>query len=151
MIPGDRPDGFRSLDAVTVTGVTYRQLNYWDQIDLLVPAISEANGSGTQRRYSYNDLIQLKVIKLLLDAGFSLASARRAVKCLSGNLTREDVSSSNLVFTTVDSVLARSGAELIDVLRGGQGILSLVPMTAVIAELDFDIMTLNNSGRKRWQ
>src|SRR5579885_2302680 len=77
-----RGDGFRGPQVCTLVGITYRQLDYWARTDLLRPSISEARGSGTQRRYSYRDLVELKVIKRLLDAGVSLQSARRAIECL---------------------------------------------------------------------
>src|SRR5437763_6466496 len=67
-------DGFRGPQVCSIVGITYRQLDYWARTDLLRPSISEARGSGTQRRYSYRDLLELKVIKQLLDAGVSLQS-----------------------------------------------------------------------------
>src|SRR5207237_3251506 len=75
-------DGFRGPQVCAIVGITYRQLDYWARTDLLRPSISEARGSGTQRRYSYRDLLELKVIKQLLDAGVSLQSTRRAIQCL---------------------------------------------------------------------
>ncbi len=70
-----RPEeGYRGPQVCSIVGITYRQLDYWARTDLLRPSISEAQGSGTQRRYSYLDLLQLKVIKRLLDAGISLHS-----------------------------------------------------------------------------
>src|ERR1700743_827592 len=62
-------EGFRGPQVCAIVGITYRQLDYWARTDLLRPSVSEARGSGTQRRYSYRDLVQLKVIKRLLDAG----------------------------------------------------------------------------------
>src|SRR6266496_6847780 len=79
---GEQGEGFRGPQVCKIVGITYRQLDYWARTDLLRPSISEARGSGTQRRYSYTDLLELKVIKQLLDAGVSLQSARRAIECL---------------------------------------------------------------------
>src|SRR3981081_4750485 len=75
-------EGFRGPQVCSIVGITYRQLDYWARTGLLRPSISEARGSGTQRRYSYRDLLELKVIKRLLDAGISLPSARRAIVVL---------------------------------------------------------------------
>ena len=61
-------EGFRGPQVCAIVGITYRQLDYWARTDLLRPSITEAKGSGTQRRYSYQDLLELKVIKGLLDA-----------------------------------------------------------------------------------
>ena len=127
-------EGFRGPQVCKIVGITYRQLDYWARTDLLRPSISEARGSGTQRRYSYRDLLELKVIKRLLDAGVSLQSARRALEVLRGS--GADVTSANLVLHGAQSVLARSGEEIIDLLKGGQGVLNIVPLAGVVRELD---------------
>src|SRR5947207_7187851 len=136
-------DGFRGPQVCSLVGITYRQLDYWARTDLLRPSISEARGSGTQRRYSYRDLLELKVIKRLLDAGVSLQSARRAIECL--REAGDDVASTNLVLNGSQSVLATTGEEIIDLLKGGQGVLNIVPMAGVVSELDAAIHELHGS------
>jgi DNA-binding transcriptional MerR regulator len=79
-------DGYRGPQVCTIVGITYRQLDYWARTDLIRPSLADARGSGTQRIYSYRDLVELKVIKSLLDAGVSLQSARRAIEYLRNNL-----------------------------------------------------------------
>ena len=136
----DAAMGFRGPQVCSIVGISYRQLDYWARTDLLRPSISEARGSGTQRLYSYRDLLELKVIKQLLDAGVSLQSARRAIACLLE--AGEDLASANLVLNAVTSVLARSGEEIIDLLKGGQGVLNIVPMAGLVQELDAAITRL---------
>ncbi|MHB8506986.1 MAG: MerR family transcriptional regulator, partial [Acidimicrobiales bacterium] len=133
--------GFRGPQVCNVVGITYRQLDYWARTNLLRPSISDARGSGSQRRYSYGDLVRLKVIKRLLDAGISLAQARRAIDCL--RATGEDIATANLVIDEGRSVLAHSGEEIIDLLRGGQGVLNIVPLAGVVSELDAAITDLD--------
>jgi DNA-binding transcriptional MerR regulator len=133
-------EGYRGPQVCAVVGITYRQLDYWARTDLLRPSISEARGSGSQRRYSYLDLVHLKVIKRLLDAGISLQQARRAVDCLRS--TGEDMASANLVIDDGQSILARSGEEIVDLLRGGQGVLNIVPLAPVVDELTAAITEL---------
>ncbi len=104
------------------------------------PSLADAHGSGTQRRYSYRDLVRLKVIKSLLDAGVKLQTARRAIEYL-----REDVSdweTASLVLDGTDSVLARDGDDLVDLVRRGQGVLNIVPLGHVVEELDARIHEL---------
>ncbi len=133
-------DGFRGPQVCSIVGITYRQLDYWARTDLLRPSISEARGSGTQRRYSYLDLLQLKVIKQLLDAGLDLRRARKAIECLRSS--GEDIASANLVIER-DRALLRSGEEIMDILRGGQMIFNItVPMAEVVSELDAAILEL---------
>ena len=134
-------EGFRGPQVCSVVGITYRQLDYWARTDLLRPSISEARGSGTQRCYSYRDLLELKVIKRLLDAGISLQSARRALEVLRAH--GEEVSTANLVLNGTQSVLATSGEEIIDLLRGGQVMFNItVPMATVVSEVDAAILQL---------
>jgi len=127
-------EGFRGPQVCAIVGITYRQLDYWARTDLLRPSITEAKGSGTQRRYSYRDLLELKVIKRLLDAGISLHSARRALEVLRAHGT--EVTTANLVLNGTQSVLATSGEEIIDLLKGGQGVLNIVPLAGVVSELE---------------
>ena len=134
-------DGFRGPQVCSIVGITYRQLDYWARTGLLRPSISEARGSGTQRRYSYRDLLELKVIKQLLDAGVSLQSTRRAIQCLRENLGT-DVASANLVLGGSDSLLAHSGEEVVDLLKGGQGVLNIVPLAGVKEAIDAAIHDL---------
>ena len=138
-------EGFRGPQVCSIVGITYRQLDYWARTDLLRPSISEARGSGTQRRYSYRDLVELKVIKRLLDAGISLQSARRAIQCLREGLG-EDVASANLVLGEGSSVLAQSGEEIIDLLKGGQGVLNILPLAGVVEEIDAAITGLASTA-----
>ncbi|MBO0748376.1 MAG: MerR family transcriptional regulator [Acidimicrobiaceae bacterium] len=133
-------EGFRGPQVCAIVGITYRQLDYWARTDLLRPSVTEARGSGSQRRYSYLDLVQLKVIKRLLDAGISLRQARRAIECL-----REfgsEIGTANLVIDENRSVLAQTGEEIIDLLAGGQGVLNIVPLGSVVDELQAAITDL---------
>ena len=135
-------EGFRGPQVCNIAGITYRQLDYWARTDLLRPSISDARGSGTQRVYSYTDLLQLKVIKQLLDAGVSLRSTRKAIECL--RASGESVASASLVIADDRSVLAHSGEELFDLLRGGQGVLSIVlGMEKIVSEVDAAITEFN--------
>lgn len=134
-------EGFSGPTVCRIVGITYRQLDYWARTDLIRPSIADARGSGTQRRYSYRDLVELKVIKKLLDGGISLQSARRAIEYLRHNLG-EDIASANLVISGNTALLARSDGEIVDLVRRGQGVLNIVPLGPVQDELDAAILEL---------
>ena len=138
--------GFRGPQVCSIVGITYRQLDYWARTDLVRPSVADAKGSGSQRRYSYRDLLELKVIKSLLDAGVSLQSARRAIEYLRKHLG-EDVASANLVIESSGSVLARTGEEIVDLLQRGQGVLNIVPLAGVQGEVDAAISELPLADR----
>jgi DNA-binding transcriptional MerR regulator len=116
--------GYRGPQVCKIVGITYRQLDYWARTELVRPSVMDANGSGTQRLYSYRDLVELKVIKQMLDAGISLQSARKAVESLRG--FDEDLASVRIVLQGPTVVLAQSDEQVMDLLRGGQGVLSMV-------------------------
>ncbi len=143
---GTSEEGFRGPQVCSIVGITYRQLDYWARTDLIRPSIADAKGSGTHRRYSYRDLVELKVIKGLLDAGVSLQSARKAIEYLRGNLA-EDIATASLVINGSGSVLVRTDDQLVDLVRRGQGVLSIVALGGVKEELDAAITDLPSPGR----
>jgi DNA-binding transcriptional MerR regulator len=134
-------EGFSGRKTAEIVGISYRQLDYWARTDLLRPSLVDASGSGSRRRYSYRDLLELKVIKSLLDAGIKLESVREVFDFLREQLG-EDVATANLVISGRRSVLVRSGDELIDVLQHGQGVLNVLPLAGVKEELDAAIVEL---------
>jgi len=140
-----RVGGYSGPQVCGLVGITYRQLDYWARTGLLQPSVASATGSGSRRVYSYADVLELKVIKQLLDAGVSLQSARRAVECLREELGA-DLASTNLVLTGNSSVLARTNGEVVDLLAGGQGVFNIVPIAGVVEELEADFVRLDTSG-----
>lgn len=125
--------GYRGPQACKIVNITYRQLDYWTRTDLVAPSISPATGSGTQRLYSFNDLLQLKVIKQLLDAGMSLQKVREALDyartTLAGDWTKATiVADGNGVYALT------SEQEVFDLLRRGQGVLGAVVAVGAVRE-----------------
>ncbi len=135
--------GFRGPQVCKIVGITYRQLDYWARTDLLRPSLVDAKGSGSQRLYGYQDLLELKVIKQLLDAGVKLQSARKAIDCL--RQSGEDLAAANLVLGANGTVLAHSDEQLVDLLRGGQGVFNVVPLGSVVDEVDAAIHAIGDS------
>ncbi len=125
-----------------IVGITYRQLDYWARTDLIRPSAADASGSGTRRRYTYQDLLELKVIKSLLDSGLKLESVRDVFAYLREQLN-EDIASANLVINGSKSVVTRSGDELIDILQNGQGVLNVLALGGVKEEVDAAIVELH--------
>jgi DNA-binding transcriptional MerR regulator len=117
--------GYRGPQACKIVGITYRQLDYWTRTGLVMPSVQEATGSGSQRLYSFNDLLQLKVVKSLTDAGASLQKVRQAIDYVRTNLS--DNWSKVTIATDGAGVYAcTSDAEVVDLLRSGQGVLGAV-------------------------
>jgi DNA-binding transcriptional MerR regulator len=133
--------GFSGRSAAEIVGISYRQLDYWARTDLVRPSLAEAQGSGSRRRYSYRDLLELKVIKQLLDAGIKLESVREVFAYLREHLG-EDVTSANLVINGRSSVVVATGDELVDALRRGQGVFNVLALGGVKSEVDAAIVEL---------
>ena len=131
--------GYSGTKAATIVGISYRQLDYWARTDLVRPSLSDANGSGSRRMYSYRDLLELRVIKSLLDAGIKLESVRQAFRYLREHVD-SDIAAATLVISGSDVVLCE-GDMLIDVVRrAGQGVLNVLPLGGVKDDLDAQLV-----------
>lgn len=133
--------GFSGRRTAEIVDITYRQLDYWARTDLVRPSLADASGSGSRRQYSYRDLLELKVIKSLLDSGIRLEQVRKVFAYMRNHLG-EDVASANLVIDGSNSVLVNTGEELIDILQNGQGVLNVLPLAGVKDEVDARIVSL---------
>ena len=126
--------GYSGTKAAKIVGISYRQLDYWARTGLVRPSLADAKGSGSRREYSYRDLLELRVIKSLLDAGIKLESVRVAFEYLREHVDT-DIAAAHLVISGSDVVLC-DGDELIDVMRRGQGVLNILPIGGVKENLD---------------
>jgi DNA-binding transcriptional MerR regulator len=144
LMPAPVETGYRGPQVCDIVGISYRQLDYWARTELVRPSIADARGSGTQRTYSYRDLVRLKVVKSLLDAGVKLQTARKAIEYLREDLG-DDWASASLVLNGTDSVLARTDDALVDLVRCGQGVLNIVPLGPVVDELETSIHAIEPS------
>lgn len=115
--------GFKSQDVVCLVGITYRQLDYWDRSGVVSPSLSPAKGKGSERLYSFRDLVCLKVARQLKEAGVSLQKIRKSLGYLRQNLPEVTAPLSELVFITDGKglfVLTDDPRVMVDTLRRGQ-------------------------------
>jgi DNA-binding transcriptional MerR regulator len=116
--------GYRGPTACAAAGITYRQLDYWARTALVEPSVRAAHGSGSQRLYSFRDILVLKVVKRLLDTGISLQQIRAAVDHLSDRGT-SDLARLTLMSDGVTVYECTSADEVVDLLAGGQGVFGI--------------------------
>ena len=121
---GQLASDFSSPQTIEIIGISYRQLDYWTRTGLVRSTAQSAVGSGSRRRYSYSDLLELKPIKRLLDEGIALQRVREVFDYLREELG-EDVASADLVINGNKSLLVRTDEQILDALRQGQGALYL--------------------------
>ncbi|MET8159614.1 MerR family transcriptional regulator [Sphaerisporangium sp. NPDC005289] len=116
--------GYRGPTACSAAGITYRQLDYWARTQLVEPSVRAAQGSGSQRLYSFRDILVLKVVKRLLDTGVSLQQIRTAVQHLRERGVN-DLAQITLMSDGVSVYECTSADEVIDLLEGGQGVFGI--------------------------
>jgi len=122
------PDGvgYRGPVAGAAAGITYRQLDYWARTGLVEPSVRPATGSGTQRLYSFRDVLVLKVVKRLLDSGVSLQQIRVAVQHLRDRgVSDVDLAGITLMSDGATVYECRSADEVVDLIQGGQGVFGI--------------------------
>jgi DNA-binding transcriptional MerR regulator len=116
--------GYRGPTAAVAAGITYRQLDYWARTGLVEPSVRAASGSGTQRLYGFRDILALKIVKRLLDAGISLQQIRIAVAYLREQGSN-DVTQVTLMSDGATVYACTSPDEVVDLLQGGQGVFGI--------------------------
>jgi len=124
MSPTDFEIGYRGATACAAAGITYRQLDYWARTGLVEPSIRSAGGSGTQRLYGFRDILVLKIVKRLLDAGVSLQNIRTAVDHLRGRGVTE-LERITLMSDGASIYECTSADEMYDLVQGGQGVFGI--------------------------
>jgi DNA-binding transcriptional MerR regulator len=135
--------GYRGSSAANASGISYRQLDYWDSTALVLPSVRGASGSGSQRLYSFRDILVLKLIKRLLDAGVSLQKIRKAV----GELRKAgigDLAKTTLISDGAKVYLCTSGDQVIDLIDKGQGVFG-ISVGRVLGEVEATLSRIDPS------
>ncbi len=138
-LPREERPGYRGPAVSEIVGITYRQLDHWARTGLVAPSISEARGSGSQRIYSFEDIVRLRVIKRLLDAGVTLERIRAALEELGRQgraLTDVTLASDGRTVYAIDD-----DRQLLDLLQRGQGVFAIA-LEPLIDELRGEVSVL---------
>ena len=139
-VPADDAVGYRGVTACHAAGISYRQLDYWARTGLVEPGVRGATGSGTQRLYSFRDILVLKVVKRLLDTGVSLQNIRKAVDHLR-NRGIKDLANVTLFSDGATVYECTSAEEVVDLLAGGQGVFGIA-VSGALRELSGELAEL---------
>lgn len=132
-----------------ITGLSVRQIDYWDRTHFIKPSVSEASGYGSVRLYSFKDLVQLKVAKTLMDKGVSLQKIRKALNYLKKNMPEIKKPLAELKFLTDSDtifVLTKDKKVIIDTLRSGQLIFSIA-LGEIVEDLKGQIVDLQKEKK----
>ncbi len=140
---------FNSKSVVKITGLSFRQIDYWDTTHFIKPSVNEASGQGSVRLYSFGDLVQMKVAKTLLDKGVSLQQIRKAITHLKKNMPEIEKPLSELRFLTDGEsifVLTKDKKEIIDTLKSGQLVFSIA-LGEILEDLKGDIVSMQKEKK----
>ena len=138
---GPAEPGYRGPTVCKLVGISYRQLDYWARTGLVTPSVRAADGSGTHRLYGFTDLVELKIIKSLLDAGVSLQRIREAIRYLRKESAGKPLTDVMLMSDGEHIYACHSGEEVIDVLNHGQAVFGIA-VGRVWADTQGEIATL---------
>ena len=136
-------EGFSGKRTAEIVGITYRQLDYWARTDLIRPSLADAKGSGSRRQYAYQDLLELRIVKQLLDAGIKLETVRDVFKQLR-TLVGDEIASATLVIQGSSVALALDDGQLLDLVRAGQGVLNIMNLGQCQADLEERVQALRD-------
>jgi DNA-binding transcriptional MerR regulator len=141
-LPVDERLGYRGPAVSEIVGISYRQLDYWARTGLAVPSVRRAEGSGSQRLYSFEDIVRLRVIKRLLDAGVNLERIRVALD----ELTRQGRALSDVTLASDGRTVYAmdDDRELLDLLHRGQGVFAIA-LEPLVNELRGEVSVLPSS------
>lgn len=140
-------EGFRQSNVLKVVGITYRQLDYWARTKLVTPTIKAAKGSGSQRLYSFSDVVELRIIKKLLDAGVSLPKIRKALTYVREDL-KQPLHEVTIVSDGRNIHACISPNEIVDLLNSGQGVFA-ISLGPIQDEMEGTISRIDEAGAKK--
>ena len=142
LLPPQQSGGFKGAVAARAAGITYRQLDYWARTRLVEPTVRTAQGSGSQRLYSFRDILVLKLVKRLLDTGISLQQIRTAVAQLHESGVH-DLARITLMSDGASVYLCTSHDEVIDLVSQGQGVFGIA-VGKVLHEVESTLVSLED-------
>jgi DNA-binding transcriptional MerR regulator len=141
---GKIKESFSAGEATKLAGVPYRTLDHWARTKFIVPSISEAQGTGTERKYGFNDLVALRVARELRDAGISTQALRRVVDFLRRKGSQNPLADSRLVVVGSDVQLVSGCEEIISLLnKPGQAAFAfMINLERTVEEIKHDVKIL---------
>jgi DNA-binding transcriptional MerR regulator len=114
---------FSTAEVARLTGLSARQLDHWDREGFLRPSLEKASGYGSTRRYSFADVVRLRVAARLRAEGVGLARIRRCAEVLARLDPEADLGQARLIVAGSSVLWARTDREVIDLLHDGQLVL----------------------------
>lgn len=133
---------YNSKTAMKVTGVSRMQLTHWDKKGVVRPS-KPASGRGSQRLYSFDELVQLKAAKRLRDEGLSLQKLRKALSEMRRVFPDVQKPLAEMTFLTDGNtvfILTQDPSTMLDVLKK-QFVFSL-PLGLLVEELRGEVRAL---------
>lgn len=140
---------FTAKEVCKILRLEYSKLDYWARSGFFVPSISEANGSGSKRLYSFLDLITLKVIKDLRDAGVTVPKLKKVIQYMlaKGNEVQNPFAGSVLITDSKKVFELTAEKEMVvDILNNGQ-LMWVICLGKLVKKLKNQVIKLE----KNWE
>jgi DNA-binding transcriptional MerR regulator len=119
-------DLYRVGDVAKIIGISRRQLQYWDETDLVRPV---SRTPGGHARYAFEDLVALKTAKRLIDAGVSVQRIRKSIRALRDILPAVERPLAEVVLVaTGDVVLAFKDGTAFDAVSGQEWVFEIAQL-----------------------
>ena len=134
--------GYTGPEVCKITGISYRQLDHWTSTDLIDASIRNIKGSGFHRIYSFNDIVLVKLVNKLRDAGISLQKIRIALKNISKLLGKKQNVTDVSIFSDGSSIyVLTENDQMLDLLKKGQAVFG-ISLGTVHTETEAEIFSL---------
>jgi DNA-binding transcriptional MerR regulator len=139
--------GYTSNEVMALTGITARQLQWWDERGVVRP-----ERQGRNRFYSMTDLAEVTVICELRDKGFSLQRIRKIMRFLQREFGRrlvETVSGASEYHLLTDGTkiyLENSAHEIIDILKNARQPIFTVCLTDAVKRIQADVRQMKKAN-----
>jgi len=138
--------GYSAAKARTVVGLTQRCLDYWAERGIVTPSVQAGNGKGSERRYAFEDLVKLALVKKLREAGLSLQKIRKGIEVMRKRWPKEDALLNEMLATDGSTFFRIKGDKVEDILAHGQLLLSVVAIGRIRQDVRYAVLAISAVG-----
>lgn len=135
--------GYSAATAREIVGISQRCLDYWAERGIVRPSVQEATGKGSERRYGFDDLVKLALVKRLRAAGLSLQKIRKGLEVMRKRWPKKDPLLDEMLATDGSTFCRIKGDQVEDILAGGQLLLSVVAVGRIRQDVRKTVLQLS--------
>jgi len=142
---------FTSRQVMAITGMTLRNIQYWTGEGIITPSADPGVGRGKGKRWSFTDMIGMRVMRTLRKRGVSLQALRKVLPELQAIMRKRDplsaLASSPLAVTSKNTVVAITHDNAFDVATK-QGVLDHIPLHDALVQVERRMLKLRRKDKQ---